>query len=118
MILLGEHTSTIAYDVEKSVWKLTDAESDVTAESKATKASYVIGRHHWTITNDSTFCNEGRPYSTDLKLTGCRQDGEFTCSDGQCVSMEERCNQVLTSSANKIFFLIVIPYRVILCIIV
>ena len=104
MILLGEHTSTIAYDVEKSVWKLTDAASDVTAESKATKASYVIGRHHWRITNDSTFCNEGRPYSTDLKLTGCRQDGEFTCNDGQCVSMEERCNQVRTSSANNFFF--------------
>ena len=28
-----------------------------------------------------------------LKLTGCKED-EFTCDDGQCVKMEERCNQV------------------------
>ena len=26
--------------------------------------------------------------------TGCSDDGEFTCKDGQCVQMEERCNQV------------------------
>lgn len=29
-----------------------------------------------------------------LKLTGCNQDGEFTCDDGQCIKMEERCDQV------------------------
>ena len=29
-----------------------------------------------------------------MKLTGCNPDGEFTCDDGQCVKMEERCNQV------------------------
>ena len=28
-----------------------------------------------------------------LKLTGCRE-GEFTCSDGQCVTMEQRCDQI------------------------
>ena len=34
-----------------------------------------------------------RPYETRLKLSGCNED-EFTCDDGQCVAMEERCNQV------------------------
>ena len=29
----------------------------------------------------------------ELKLTGCKE-GEFTCNDGQCIKMEERCNQV------------------------
>ena len=28
-----------------------------------------------------------------LKLTGCKED-EFTCDDGQCMEMEERCNQL------------------------
>jgi hypothetical protein len=32
-------------------------------------------------------------YTTQLKLTGCSA-GEFTCDDGQCVMMEERCNQL------------------------
>ena len=45
-------------------------------------------------------------YKTELKLTSCNQgfkfmlgkmiddgeDGEFTCNDGQCVSMEDRCD--------------------------
>ena len=48
-------------------------------------------------------------YSKELKLSGCNQgfrfeelmgglvleeDGEFTCNDGQCVSMVKRCNQL------------------------
>ena len=28
-----------------------------------------------------------------LKLTGCAE-GDFTCDDGQCVTMEQRCNQL------------------------
>ena len=38
-------------------------------------------------------CGKGKPYTTTLKLTGCKSD-EFTCNDGQCIEMEERCNQV------------------------
>ena len=30
-----------------------------------------------------------------LKMTGCNPEGEFTCNDGQCIKMEERCDQVL-----------------------
>ena len=29
-----------------------------------------------------------------LKLTGCNPEGEFTCYDGQCIKLEDRCNQV------------------------
>ena len=32
------------------------------------------------------------PYTAVLKLSGCK-DTEFTCHDGQCVKMEERCDQ-------------------------
>ena len=31
---------------------------------------------------------------TYLKMSGCNPDGDFTCNDGQCVTMEERCNQI------------------------
>jgi hypothetical protein len=33
-------------------------------------------------------------YATQLKITGCLHGYEFTCDDGQCVKMEERCDQV------------------------
>ena len=42
---------------------------------------------------DSTDCNNRQPYTTTLKLTGCEED-EFTCSDGQCIDISQRCDQI------------------------
>ena len=56
--------------------------------------SFGIGRHQWNISNEGSLCNnEGDFFIGWLKLTGC-VDGQFTCDDGQCVMMEERCNQI------------------------
>ena len=93
MIFLSGIASRIEYNDTTNQWILTDALSDVTAMSRATKLSYLLGKHKWTISNDAFECNEGKPYTTFLKLTGCKVD-EFTCNDGQCVKMEERCNQI------------------------
>ena len=73
---------------------MTDAVSSVRAESRASKPSYVLGKHKWTVTGDVFSCHEGQPYTTLLKMSGCNPDREFTCDDGQCVNMEERCNQI------------------------
>ena len=91
MIILGLLTTRIEYTT--SQWILTDAKSEVTAISRANKLSYLLGKHKWTISNDDYECSEGKPYTTMLKLTGCKED-EFTCNDGQCIKMEERCNQI------------------------
>ena len=40
------------------------------------------------------------PYATDLKLSGCKE-GNFTCNDGQCVSMDKRCNQCRDESDER-----------------
>ena len=39
-------------------------------------------------------CYKGRPYNTTLKLSGCAVD-EFTCGDGQCISITNRCDQII-----------------------
>ena len=98
MILLGRTTTRIEYNDSSSQWTLTDAQHDVTAVSKASKPSYVLGKHKWTISNDDYECNEGKAYTTMLKLTGCKEEGEFTCDDGQCIEMERRCDQVTGST--------------------
>ena len=49
----------------------------------------MIGKQNWTVIEDSKKCGEN--YIAELKLTGCK-DGQFTCDDGQCIDMEERCN--------------------------
>ena len=100
MILLGQVSIRIAYNDKSSQWVLTDAKSNVTAVSRATKLSYLLGKHKWTISNDDYECNEGKPYTTMLKLTGCKEEGEFTCDDGQCIEMKRRCDQVTGKEPN------------------
>ena len=53
--------------------------------------SYLLGKHNWTIQSDVD-CGKGTDYDDEpLKLTGCAED-EFTCNNGRCIKMEERCN--------------------------
>ena len=70
-------------------WTISDAGSNVTAVSQASRTSYVLGKYNWTFEGDSK-CAE-KEYL--LKLTGCFE-GQFTCSDGECISMEGRCDHV------------------------
>ena len=92
MIILGASSTRITYNDETSQWTMIDSASNVSATSRATKVSYVLGKHSWTVDNSVYDCHQGRTYSTWLKLAGC-SDGEFTCSSGDCIQMEERCNQ-------------------------
>ena len=94
IILVGGISTRIQYNDNSSQWILTNLVHSVTAVSDSSKISYVLGKHEWTVTNDVFECNKGQPYTTVLKLTGCNPDGEFTCDDGQCVNMIQRCNQI------------------------
>ena len=63
-------------------------------QSEGSEGRFLLGKHNWTIVNDTQSCSKGKPYTTQLKLTGCDESDQFTCSDGQCVSMDQRCNQI------------------------
>ena len=76
-----------------TMWTISDSVSNITAVTNARKDGYALGKQEWTIIGDSLNCFKGEPYTTWLKLTGCLE-GEFTCDDGQCVSMEQRCDQL------------------------
>ena len=64
------------------------ADSNITITSSASHASFILGKHNWTIKDHK----QGDNYVTELKMSGC-QKGEFTCNNGQCITMKERCNQ-------------------------
>ena len=93
LLLLGQLHTSIQYNDSSGQWTLTDAESSVNAVSRASWLSYTLGKHTWTVTGDVFKCHEGQPYETLLKMSGCIE-GEFTCDDGQCVTMQQRCNQI------------------------
>ena len=74
------------------MWILDAKDSNTTATSKASHASFALGKHNWTIKGDKG-CNGGESYAVELKMSGCHK-GNFTCNDGQCVRLDQRCNQL------------------------
>ena len=85
--------TSFEYDTDRRGWKLIVPNSNVTGSSKAAHHTYALGKHNWTITGDHGCSSKSEEYTTELKLSGCKE-GNFTCNDGQCVSMEKRCDQL------------------------
>ena len=58
--------------------------------TSAKQTTFVLGRHDWSMDDD--LVSKGK--SSQLKMSRCNTDGEFTCNDGQCVTMTQRCDQI------------------------
>ena len=95
LTFVSNRDSKIEYDVTLKQWTLSmeDSEMNTFGTSEASLVSFALGKHKWRIQNDSYECSNGSPYVIELKLTGCGE-GKFTCNDGQCVTMEQRCDQL------------------------
>ena len=51
-----------------------------------------VGRHVWMV--EDNICHEGKASSQILlQLSGC-YEGQFTCHDGRCLDMSQRCNEI------------------------
>ena len=109
---VGGMSTRIEYNKPMMRWVLRDVPSNTSAVTLTRRNTYVLGKHNWTIKDDCQRCREEKgqglkEYRTELKLSGCKQgfvfaygghmnptnDGEFTCNNGQCVSMKCRCDQ-------------------------
>ena len=75
----GTHKTIVIFDGEK--WKMLTAFFNTSASTDAKPDTFVLGKHNWSVSGDSKECHSGKPYTTELKLTGCKE-GEFTCDDG------------------------------------
>ena len=86
------------YDDNTRLWIATVFDNkDFLATSRAPLQSLLLGTHLWTIHNDSIKCARNsisEPNTVMMTLTGCSHS-EFTCSDGNCVSMDARCDDKL-----------------------
>ena len=89
---VGHRMSTIKYDEKSKNWKLSGW-SNVSGLSYAAHHTYSLGKQNWSINGDLGCNANGEEYTGHLKLTGCNTTGQFTCDDGQCVTMEQRCDQ-------------------------
>ena len=93
ILMVGRHSARISYNSKVRQWILKDVRQNITAKTQASRRSYALGRNSWTVSGDNHKCSEGKDYTLALKLSACKTD-EYTCNDGQCVKMEERCNQM------------------------
>ena len=50
-----------------------------------------VGRHNWLIENNA--CNQGETSSQVLLMSACKES-EFTCDDGKCLNITQRCNNI------------------------
>ena len=50
-----------------------------------------VGKHVWRLENNA--CNQGETSTQVLLMSAC-QESEFTCDDGKCVNMTQRCDNI------------------------
>ena len=86
----GIEKTIISFDLDKNIWTIRDMSNPfVYAFSQASFRTLALGNLQWTITNDTECSHE--TFTTTLSLTSCKSN-QFTCNDGLCVNLEDRCN--------------------------
>ena len=95
LIYVGITSSQISFNYAANLWELNVRGKKEKTVGRADTGfdSLMLGRTSWMIESDSPACNN-RPYTTSLKLSGCGEE-EFTCSDGQCINIAKRCDQIV-----------------------
>ena len=105
--------SKVEFNITSKQWVLSSKDSETRALSSASRESFLVGKHNWTVSKDNQECqlekgeDKTANYNIELKLSGCQHGfkddsrgglsdevedyGEFTCNNGECVSMENRC---------------------------
>ena len=56
-----------------------------------------VGRHKWLAENN--VCNEGQTSAMVLQISACKED-QFTCDDGKCLDIHQRCNNIEVNMIN------------------
>ena len=85
---LGERKSSIRYNADMQIWNMTTRDKPgIYATSQASRTSILLGRHQWNLHNEPKCLHE-----LEMVLTSCHQS-EFTCQNGTCIDMTQRCNQ-------------------------
>ena len=89
---IGKKHTLIKYDQTLYQWNMSVANNpDIHGVSYSEVTSLVIGKHVWLISGDYACSSKGQ--EVELALTSCNA-GEFTCSDGVCIDILARCDNI------------------------
>ena len=81
----------ISRNLTDKKWRMTHYYYTTLTLTMMTKDALPVGKHKWLVEND--VCNEGETSSQILQLSGCKE-GQFTCDDGKCLDISQRCNSI------------------------
>ena len=114
LLYVGITSSQISFNYSANMWELgvVGKKQRTVGTAETGFDSLLLGRTRWLVESDSSTCNNGRPYGATLKLSGCGEE-EFTCSDGQCIDINSRCDQIVIII---IIFIIIIIITIIIII--
>ena len=92
IIYYGYSKTYIQYNYTLLAWQMLDAVNpSVVATFESGFRSMALGTNTWTVEND-LLCQKGK-VTTSLSLSACLET-QFTCGDGLCISIDERCDGV------------------------
>ena len=92
IVFYGVGRTVISYNYELLAWQFTDViNPNISATFESGYQTLALGTHMWEMANDVQ-CQKGK-VSAFLSLTACT-DSQFTCGDGLCIGLGERCNGV------------------------
>ena len=96
LLYVGITSSQISFNYSANLWELgvVGKKERTVGRAETGLDSLLLGRTHWLVETDTPACNNGKPYGATLKLSGCGEE-EFTCSDGQCININRRCDQIV-----------------------
>ena len=96
LIYVGITSSEISFNYSANLWELgvVGKKEKTLGTADTGFDSLMLGRTSWMIESDSPTCNNRQPYTATLKLSGCGEE-EFTYSDGQCINIARRCDQIV-----------------------
>ena len=81
----------ISKNLTDKKWRMTHYHYTDLTVTMLDSDSLPIGRHKWLVENN--VCNEGKTSAMVLQISGC-EEGHFTCDDGKCISIDQRCNNI------------------------
>ena len=95
LVFMGMFNGTIEFSKSDNTWKIIPGRPSSTGSSitvYATEASLALGTHRVLVDNDP--CTQGmKDKHLTITISYCKED-QFTCSDGHCVSLDQRCNNI------------------------
>ena len=84
---MGVKGTMIKHNSNSGIWEV--ANQDALGGFAASLSSYALGTHKW---NAGKNCMDGKGSDTlTVSLSSCLED-QFTCGDGSCTVLENRCN--------------------------